>query len=190
MTLLFTGTGASGAGPVSLQSYSLVTLGNGSVGPAMPAGFPNVTAGQGALNGARATLPTASFQVFNSGTQSEFGLNGIYSQVGNSNIGGTWITFQTGSTTQLDMGNIAPTGWSQADIDGVGKPGGVGMFITDPDASPNTQLNYGAFLYAELTGGFKLGSVMVVPEPATTVLAGIAAVIGCCVAQRRLRRRA
>ena len=190
MTLVFTGTGASGAGPVSLQSLSLASLGNATVGPAMPAGFPNVTAGQGAMNGARATLPTASFQVFNSGTQAESGLNGIYSQVGNSNIGSTWITFQTGGTTQMDMGAIAPLGWSQADVDGVGKPGGVGMFITDPDVSPNTQLNYGAFLYAELTGGFKLGPVVVVPEPATTVLAGIAGVIGCCIAQRRLRRRA
>ena len=184
MKLVFTGTGSSGLGPVSLQTYDLLTLGNGTVGPEMPPGFPNVTAGQGALNGARATLPTAQFQVFNSGTQADSGANGIYSQVGNSNLGSTWMTFQIGGTTQMDMGNIAPAGWTQADLDG--------MFITDPEVSPNSSLNYGAFQYAESSGGFKLAPVVVapVPEPSTLALIFVAGVLGCCFARQRSRRSA
>ena len=183
LTLAFTGTGASGAGPVSLQMLNVLTLGNGNdttaSGPAMPSGIPNVTPGQGGLNGSRATLPPAAIQTFNSGVGASGGLNGVFSEIYNASIGSTWITFSAAGTSSLDLGAVAATGWTQANIDSI--------FVTNSDASPNSALNYGYFLYAQDTGGAQLGRVEVVsvPEPTIVIAAAVTMTAGIAIAKRR-----
>jgi len=142
---------------------NVLTLGDGNspllYGPSMPAGIPNVSPGQGGLNGSRASLPAATIQTFNNGAGASAGLNGIYSEIYNANLGFSWITFSSSGTTALDLGAVAAAGWSQAVLDTI--------FLTNADASPDGGLNYGHFLYAELGGAAKLGRVelAVVPEP-------------------------
>lgn len=164
MTLVFTGTGTSGAGPVSLESLDIISLGNAdSSNPLMPAGIPGVTAGQGGLNGATAVLPTAQFQTLNN---SNLGINGIYSQIFNANVGSTWRSFDLtnpGVSDRLDLGNVAPTGWSLSNLSTI--------FMTDPNVYGD--YNYGHFGYT-LGGGNPVIGV-VVPEPAS---AGMFAAIG------------
>lgn len=175
LTLVFTGTGLSGAGPVSLSMLNILTLGDGNFpsayGPAMPAGIPNVVVNQGGLNGARAALPPASLQTFNSGAGATAGLNGVYSEIYNASIGSTWMTFTSGGATALDLGSVAAAGWSQGNIDSI--------FVTNADVSPNAALNFGRFLYAELDGGSKLGriEVLAVPEPVAVGVVGLVTVL-------------
>lgn len=163
LTLRFTGTGVSGTGPVAMQTLDIITLGNADSGnPLMPPGVPGVTAGQGGLNGAVATVPSASFQILNS---SSAGLNGVFSQVFNSSIGSTWRTFDLsnpGISDRLNLGNIAASGWSPTTINQI--------FMTDPDVYGG--LNLGKFGYALADGVSVVGAV--VPEPTTlsTVMAG------------------
>lgn len=181
LTLLFTGTGAAGVGPISLQELNIITLGNTDAGnPAMPSGIPNVTAGQGGLNGVRATLPTAAFQTFNTGSNSD-GLNGIYSQIYNANVGSTWITFTKttpGVTDTLNLGNVAATGWSQSNINTI--------FMTDPDLYDGNR-NLGHFGYTLGDGSTRIGSVVApVPEPGTLALLGAG---GLALAVRFVRGR-
>lgn len=176
VSLWFTGTGASGAGPVSIMSLDIITLGDGSGnGPVMPAGIPGVTAGQGGLNAAVASLPAASFQTLNN---SASGFNGIYSQVFNSNVGTTWRTFSLtnpGVSNRLDLGNIAAIGWSQSIVDSI--------FITDPDVSGG--LNYGKFAYSLADAVPVIGSVVAaVPEPMTTAPLAVGALLGLCFRRR------
>ncbi len=176
ISLWFTGTGTSGAGPVGIQTLDIITLGDSSGGnPPMPSGIPGVTAGQGGLNAAVATLPSASFQTLNN---SASGLNGIYSQVFNSNIGASWRMFDLtnpGVSNRLNLGNIAPTGWSQSVINTI--------FMTDPDVYG---VNNGKFGYALAGGSNAMGSVVAaVPEPTTTATLAVGALLGVC-----LRRRA
>lgn len=181
LTLLFTGTGAAGVGPISLKELNIITLGNTDAGnPAMPSGIPNVTAGQGGLNGVRATLPTAVFQTFNTGSNSD-GINGIYSQIFNAVLENTWITFTKatpGVTDTLNLGNVAATGWSQANINAI--------FMTDPDLYDGNR-NLGHFGYTLGDGGRRIGSVVApVPEPGTLALLGAG---GLAVAVRFVRGR-
>ena len=56
----------------------------------MPSGIPGVTPGTGGLNTGTATLPPASFTVLNT---SSSGINGVYSEIFNANVGTTWRTF-------------------------------------------------------------------------------------------------
>ena len=178
ISLWFTGTGTSGAGPVGIQTLDIITLGDTSGGnPPMPSGIPGVTAGQGGLNAAVATLPSASFQTLNN---SASGLNGIYSQVFNSNIGTSWRTFDLtnpGVSNRLNLGNIAPTGWSQSVINTI--------FMTDPDVYG---VNSGKFGYALAGGSNAMGSVVAaVPEPTTTATLAVGALLGVCLRRRAAR---
>ena len=159
LTLAFTGTGASGAGPVSLQMLNVLTLGNG--------------------NDTTATLPPAAIQTFNSGAGASGGLNGVFSEIYNASIGSTWITFSAAGTSSLDLGAVAATGWTQANVDSI--------FVTNSDASPNSTLNYGYFLFAQDTGGAQLGRVEVVsvPEPTIVIAAATTMTAGIAVARRR-----
>lgn len=165
LTLLFTGVGTSGTGPVSLKSLSVLTRGDGSIGAPMPSGIPNVTASTGGLNGAVATLPTAAFQTFNN----EEGLNGIYSEIFNAGTT-SWRTFDKASpgvSDVLNLGNVAAVGWNQPIIDTV--------FITDNETY--SSLNPGFFGY--ITDSTPLvGRVVAVPEPTVPVaVIGITAAI-------------
>ena len=183
LSLLFTGSGAAGTGPLSLQELNILTLGNGFAGSAMPAGIPNVSAGQGGLNGVRATLPTAAFQTFNTGSNSD-GVNGVYSQIYNANVGSTWITFSKttpGVTDTLNLGNVAASGWTQSVANTI--------FITDPDLY-DTELNPGYFGYTTGASDLCVGQVQVVnavPEPGSMALLA-SGVIGAG-AWYRTRRR-
>lgn len=183
LTVLFTGTGAAGTGPLSLQELNILTLGNGFAGSAMPAGIPNVTAGEGGLNGARATLPSASFQTFNAGLNSD-GVNGVFSQIYNANVGSSWITFSKtspGVSDMLVLGQVAASDWTQANANTV--------FITDPDLYEG-ELNPGYFGYTTGDSDLRIGKVQVVnavPEP--TSLAVLAAGLFGTAARWLMKRR-
>ena len=185
MKLVFTGTGAAGSGPISLLELNVLTLGDTLAGnPAMPAGIPNVTAGQGGLNGSRATLPTAGFQTFNTGSNSA-GINGIYSQIYNGGVS-SWITFtktSPGVSDTLDLGNVAATGWSQANIDAI--------FMTDPELYGGER-HYGNFGYTVDGFDLRIAPVQAVPEPGTTAMlvAGAVACGAATLRRRYARRRA
>lgn len=184
ISLFFTGTGVSGAGPISLEELNILTLGDGSAGAVMPAGIPSVTPGQGGLNGARATLPAASFQTFNTGINSD-GINGVFSQIYNANLGTAWITFtktNPGVSDTLNLGNVAPTGWSQANVNTI--------FITDPVLYEEA-LNPGYFGYTATGSDARIGRVQAVPEPGAFSLlaAGLIGVTGLRAGCRRIRRR-
>ena len=181
LSLFFTGTGSAGTGPLGIQELNVLTLGNADAGnPAMPSGIPNVTAGQGGLNGVRATLPSAFFQTFNTGSNSD-GVNGIYSQIYNANVGSSWFTFSKsnpGVSDTLNLGNVAAMGWSQANINSI--------FMTDPDLYEGSR-NFGSFGYTDGGGNLRIGSVVApVPEPGTCVMLAAG---GLIYAVRLLRRR-
>jgi hypothetical protein len=186
LSLLFTGTGAAGAGPLALQELNILTLGNGFAGSAMPSGIPNVTAGEGGLNGARATLPSASFQTFNTGSNSD-GVNGVFSQIYNANVGSTWFTFSKttpGVSDTLNLGNVAASGWTQSIANTI--------FITDPDLY-DTELNPGYFGYTTGASDLRVGQVQVVnavPEPGSMALLASGAIgAGAWYRTRRRGRR-
>lgn len=176
------------AGAVSLRSYDILTLGDGTLGAATPDG-------RGYLNGAAAAVPapTPSFVVSNT----EAGLNGLASQVFAGTLGTTTIltlaAHPTWSTSNpigpvgsyFDLGNVAATAMSQSQIDS--------RFITSPDLTPGNVMATGSFLYDyEVTAGEFSNTITgpvvgLVPEPSVVVL-GLAA-IGLAAA-RGLSRRA
>ena len=167
LSLIFLGTGSSGAGPVSIQSLNVITLGDtSSSNPAMPSGIPGVTPGTGGLNTGTATLPPASFTVLNT---SSSGVNGIYSEIFNANVGTTWRTFDLtnpGVSDRLNIGNVAATGWSLSNLSTI--------FMTNPDVYGS--YNFGKFAYSYADGNALYGAV--VPEPSSMVTLGIGAIFG------------
>ena len=172
---------------VSLRSYDILTLGDGTLGAATPNS-------QGYLTGSAAAVPapTPSFVVSNT----EAGLNGQSSQV----FAGTLVTttiltlaaHPTWSTSNpigpvgsyFDLGNVAATGMSQSQIDS--------RFITSPDLTPGGVMASGSFLYDyEVSAGQFSGTITgpvtnVVPEPSLAVL-GLAA-LGAVAARGLVRR--
>lgn len=89
------------------------------------------------------------------------GYNGEFSQVFYSNNFGTTSLLTFDSTNNyLNVGNVAPTGWTQTDINT--------LFITDDQIYEG--LNPGHFGYATNDGDF-IGSIEVsaVPEPSSVV---------------------
>lgn len=178
VSLWFTGTGASGVGPVGMQSLTILTLGDAAVGPLMPSGIPGVTAGQGGLNQALATLPPAAFQTFNTGS---IGINGGFSEVSNQSFSGTWRTFDLstpGVSNVLNLGNIAPPGWNSAILSTI--------FLTDPDGYGS--FNYGKFGYALGDSQPMLGAV--VPEPTSMATLAVGSLFGLWIRFRNASRAA
>lgn len=179
------------SGSLGVQSFNIITLGNGTVGD--PSGLPGNI---GYLNGAAANLPSASFVTSNT---SAFGLNGVSSQVFASNIGSRMFTLNAypGWSEQdpigpagsyWDLGNIAPTGMTQADLDV--------RFLTDPELTPpnfDSQV-YGKFLFTYETSPGTYSSstvgnvVQPVPEPATSTMSTIG-IVGLAAAGWTWRRR-
>lgn len=190
LTLYFTGTGTSGTAPLSLSVLDILTLGDGNepFGTSMPAGIPNVTAGQGALVGTpfgtKAPSLGAATELSNTSTS---GLNGQYSQIyyAESIPNNSFITLDKtipGVSDTVDLGNVAAAGWSQQNIDSI--------FITDTFTLYNNS-NFGHFGYlvAGDTTAY-IGSVQLqaVPEPST--FAGLLAGVSAMGAMGYVRRKA
>lgn len=161
------------SGSLSVQSFNVITLGNGTLGD--PSGRPSNI---GWLSGAAASLPTASFSLSNT---SVAGYNGINSQAYAENVGSAMFTLSPyagwseaspigPAGTFWDLGNIAATGMTQAELDV--------RFLTDPELTPPNfdATDYGNFLFTYQTspGNFSsstLGDIkslaQPVPEPST-----------------------
>jgi len=123
MRLEFTGTGS-----LALTAFDVLSRGNGTVGTA-------TATMQGVLTGAKASLPSGQFQVFN---DQAGGVNGIYSQMYVANFLGNVLTLSDaspGTSNIWNFGAVAPTGWSQAFVNAA--------FVTDPDSAPNSSTNEG-----------------------------------------------
>lgn len=174
------------SGTQAIQSFDIITLGNGSLGPA-------TGNNQGYLSTGTATLPAASFITSNT---SAAGYNGVYSQAAASNLGSAIMTLQPYAGwsvanpigpvgSYFDLGNIAVTGMTQADLDA--------RFLTDPEGTPPNfdAPEFGKFLfsYEETPGNFSVTTpgdvVAVVPEPATLTLLAVAAGFGGLGIRRR-----
>lgn len=185
------------SGTVGLQSFDIITLGNGTIGAV--SGQPGNV---GFLSGSAANFPGYAFITSNTAT---VGYNGLYSQAGAASIlssgqtaplvlspftGGTWnkdATLQPG--TFWDLGNIAVTGMGDAEI--------LQRFLTDPELTPPAfdSSVYGKFLVSLNTNG---GSYSVttpmdivvltpVPEPSTYAMA-FAGLASCGFMLRRRRK--
>lgn len=168
----------------AFQSVDIITLGNGTVGPATPNS-------QGYLSLAAASLPAASSTMSNTNPN---GFNGLYSQAYVGNTGSPVFTLQpyTGWSASnpigpagsfLDLGNIAVLGMTQADLNA--------RFLTDPEVSPGGQALFGQFLFSYQTGPTTFSQtipgdvLVVVPEPSALALAAVAAGVGGLVLRRR-----
>lgn len=177
MKLLFTGTGQSGSGPVLLSALNIVTLGvsNPDLGfPPMPSGIPNVTPGQGGLNGATAPIPTPAPN-FSTLNNDPAGLNGIFSEVSFVWFNPSGLSFNKtnpGVSDTFNLGNVAALGWSQANINA--------LFVTDQNFYD--QVHYGYFGYSNNWGDtYKLGLVQsVVPEPTAACVLVATGLFACC----------
>lgn len=173
MRLVFTGRGPSGNG-LSLASFEILTLGNGTTPPygPMPSGIPGVTAGQGGLNRATAVLPPAAFVTYNNTP----GLYGIFSEISAFGSLTPIINFQTGATTQWSFGSVAAVGWSQADINRI--------FVTDAEVAG---INYGYFTYTPLNSFTRLGRVLVEATVAPPTLQRAPTAVGAEMGLRQAR---
>lgn len=128
----------SGATTIGICYLDILTKGDGSgVGAPTPSGIPNVTAGQGVLNGSAATVPARiGLEIYTILLNtSNSGKNGIYSQIKLDNAERDVITLAPNET--YDLGNVAAAGLSQTNIDN--------LFITDPDDLG--ELLKGEFIY-------------------------------------------
>ena len=180
------------SGSQSFQSIDLLTLGNGSIGPV--SGQPSNV---GFLTGTF-TLPPAAFVTPPTNPN---GLNGLYSQAAATNVGSAIFSLtgypgwsetpgnQIGPVgSYWDLGNIAATGMTQADLNA--------RFLTDPELDQSGSSTFGNFLFSYATGGspaFSVtvnGGVIAVPEPSTIALAAVAATIGGVGAVSKRRKNA
>lgn len=161
------------SGSLPVQGFNVITLGDGTLGD--PSGRPSNI---GWLSGVAANLPAASFTL---GNTSAFGYNGVNSQAYAENVGASMFTLDPyagwseaspigPAGTFWDLGNIAATGMTQAEL-------GL-RFLTDPELTPPNfdATSYGNFLftYQVSPGNFSsstLGDVkslaQPVPEPST-----------------------
>jgi hypothetical protein len=176
----------------SFQSIDVITLGNGTLGAL--SGQPG---NQGFLSTGTATLPPSSFPVSNTNPN---GYNGLYSQATAINVGSAVMTLSPYSGwsdaspigpvgSYWDLGNIAITGMTQADLNA--------RFLTDPEGTPPNfdTTSYGQFLFSYQTGPTTFsvttpGNVVAVPEPSTIALAAVAAAIGGVGAVSKRRKKA
>jgi len=176
------------SGSQSFQSIDLLTLGNGSIGPV--SGQPSNV---GFLTGSF-TLPSAAFVTPPTNVN---GLNGLYSQAAATNVGSACFSlagypgWSAGSPigpvgSYWDLGNIAATGMSQADLNA--------RFLTDPELDQSGSSTFGNFLFSYQTGpstfSVTVNGGIGVPEPSTIALAAVAATIGGVGAVSNRRKKA
>lgn len=169
---------------VKFVSYQILTLGNGTYGPATPGGL-------GYLTGTTANIPpaTTGFPTYNTDAAAE---NGLYSEISLTSFYNptlfnpvlTLTAYAGWSTASpvgpagsfFDLGNVAALGMTQTQLDA--------RVITIPDISPGGEMGFGKFLFDyETTPGTNTGSIFgdvvaVVPEPSMLVLAMAAAAVG------------
>jgi len=165
--------------PLQISTFNVLTIGNGSVGPASPnnLGYLNgATVNSSAANPGSGISFAGGFSFRTSNVQVS-GANGQYSQISGVLFPDEldpaplftltpYSTWSTGSPigpvgSYWELGNVAATGMTQTNINT--------RFVTD-------SLEFGKFAYGTLNGtGIAAASgnvVAVVPEPATLCLAG------------------
>ena len=180
------------SGTQGFQSFDVLTIGNGSYGP--PSGLPSNV---GYLSTGTANLPVGTPNPTQPTNPN--GLNGLYSEAAAYATGAAVMTLNpypgwsaaapigpVGS--YWDLGNIAITGMSQADLDL--------RFVSPSDLTPSGLNEFGTFLFSYQTGPTTFsvtipgGVLAVVPEPSTIALAGVAATIGGLGAVSKRRKNA
>ena len=179
------------SGTQGFQSFDVLTIGNGSYGP--PSGLPSNV---GYLSTGTANLPVGTPNPTQPTNPN--GLNGLYSEAAAYATGAAVMTLNpypgwsaaapigpVGS--YWDLGNIAITGMSQADLDL--------RFVSPSDLTPSGLNEFGTFLFSYQTGPTTFsvtipgGVLAVVPEPSTIALAAVAATIGGVGAVNKRRKR-
>jgi hypothetical protein len=180
------------SGTQSFQIFDVLTIGNGSYGPV--SGLPSNV---GYLSTGTANLPVGTPNPTQPTNPN--GLNGLYSEAAAYATGAAVMTLNpypgwspadpigpVGS--YWDLGNIAITGMSQADLDA--------RFLSPSDLTPSGLNEFGTFLFSYQTGPTTFsvtipgGVLAVVPEPSTIALAAVAATIGGVGAVSKRRKNA
>ena len=104
---------------------------------------------------------------------SQFGLNGLNSEITALNVGSA-IGMVLSPGGEWDLGNVAVTGMTAADI--------LARFTTDPDATPGGVAQPGTFLVSYFNGGVASlttpSAITVVPEPSTYAMMLAGATVG------------
>ena len=179
------------SGTQGFQSFDVLTIGNGSYGPA--SGLPSNV---GYLSTGTANLPVGTPNPTQPTNPN--GLNGLYSEAAAYATGAAVMTLNPfagwSPATPIgpvgsywDLGNIAITGMSQADLDL--------RFLSPSDLTPSGLNEFGTFLFSYQTGPTTFsvtipgGVLAVVPEPSTIALAAVAATIGGVGAVNKRRKR-
>ena len=180
------------SGTQGFQSFDVLTIGNGSYGP--PSGLPSNV---GYLSTGTANLPVGTPNPTQPTNPN--GLNGLYSEAAAYATGAAVMTLNPYPSwsaaapigpvgSYWDLGNIAITGMSQADLDA--------RFLSPADLTPSGLNEFGTFLFSYQTGPTTFsvtipgGVLAVVPEPSTIALAGVAATIGGLGAVSKRRKNA
>lgn len=180
------------SGTQSFQSFDVLTIGNGSYGPV--SGLPSNV---GYLSTGTANLPVGTPNPTQPTNPN--GLNGLYSEAAAYATGAAVMTLNPfagwSPATPIgpvgsywDLGNIAITGMSQADLDL--------RFLSPSDLTPSGLNEFGTFLFSYQTGPTTFsvtipgGVLAVVPEPSTIALAAVAATIGGVGAVSKRRKNA
>jgi len=179
------------SGTQGFQSFDVLTIGNGSYGPV--SGLPSNV---GYLSTGTANLPVGTPNPTQPTNPN--GLNGLYSEAAAYATGAAVMTLNPfpgwSPATPIgpvgsywDLGNIAITGMSQADLDE--------RFVSPSDLTPSGLNEFGTFLFSYQTGPTTFsvtipGGVIAVPEPSTIALAGVAATIGGLGAVSNRRKKA
>ena len=179
------------SGTQSFQSFDVLTIGNGTYGPV--SGLPSNV---GYLSTGTANLPVGTPNPTQPTNPN--GLNGLYSEAAAYATGAAVMTLNPYPGWSVaapigpvgsywDLGNIAITGMSQANLDA--------RFVSPSDLTPSGLDIFGTFLFSYQTGASTFsvtipGGVIAVPEPSTIALAGVAATIGGLGAVRNRRKKA
>ena len=180
---------------LGIQGFTVLTTGTGYGGTPL-SGRPS---NEGWLFTGTNTLPTAQFRARNNVTLEN--LNGRWSTTGAANVGSNVLTLnpnpswnpaspaQGPAGSFWSLGNIAPTGWTQTNVDALffSDPGVVGSatfgrFIFQPQIGEDPDT--GDPIYGPQT----LGNVLAptpVPEPSTYALAMAGLACGGYIVRRR-----
>ena len=184
------------SGTQGFQSFDVLTIGNGGYGPV--SGLPSNV---GYLSTGTANLPVGTPNPTQPTNPN--GLNGLYSEAAAYATGAAVMTLspyagwsetpgnQIGPVgSYWDLGNIAITGMSQADLDA--------RFLSPSDLTPSGLNEFGTFLFSYQTGPTTFSvtipggviAVAPIPEPSTIALAAVAATIGGVGAVSKRRKNA